>query len=823
MRPPRNKYSTVDVTYKTIGSLPPPREGRGVATMDKFVSIELQGKVVNERRDAAARRSLGFFLDLIFASFTKEFADVALESLIVPLSSIPSAARRSMSSESHNNRSGSESIELYDRENKRWRWNLPLIDSPSAIQTGSESSDIPSNLQSLSSEQQVALFFNCITDAVTASRANLKAGKFFTKGSHRRQWLANWSKTSLPGSTGYSRKPDLVLVDNDAMSHDEITWLSPKVIAEYTKETFQPASRIGKTMDTKAYLVLVDQPWRRFILGLSIANCDLRVHFYDHSGGAISPAFNIHADAQHFFFIIAALAFGCRASIGFDLTVEIHPPPLKRRRRSAREIASSAKETDDDPDPTEEQSILPLTKTPDPIHHDPLSPPRAEPLPPPPTPNTFPPPSSPNPDLPPVIGKIRVGDIYYEIIDILFSSTGFIGRGTICYLARYEGVYYVIKDHWVRDLDQDGICDPMMIHEARMMEYVKDIDGVPKLHGAWVVEAEEGVPDSTSRYREEKYRKMQSPRTHVRLAMTPCARPLTMFKSKKELIICIRGVLGIIQQALERGVLHRDCSLFNTMIEDLPDGASRGFLLDWEFAVEITKRGEYSVGGTGTLPFMSVNILRQLESAFAKSAAVTAQTIRKTASLTRVFINRPISICHTYADDVESLLYVLIWVIVMYDGPLGHERRDIGHEKTFLSLWSEKAASDLAIARHAKFSFLIDSDRKILDDAVTPYCSNLIPLVHQWRALHKQALLTDTVVDICDIARVLDKFIAGMLEEHPAEMAYTLNHLTARHPPESPLPAPPVATPSGSSKRLRDDVRSMGNPPLPSKRFKSGL
>ncbi|KAF8129612.1 hypothetical protein EV363DRAFT_1297249 [Boletus edulis] len=472
--------------------------------MDKFVSIELQGKVVNERRDAAAHCSLGFFLDLIFASFTKEFADVALKSLIVPLSSIPSAAHRSMSSESHNNHSGSESVELYDRANKHycWWWNLPLIDSPSAIQTGLESSDILSNLQSLSSEQQVALFFNCITDAVTASQANLKASKFFTKGSHRRQWLANWSKMSLPGSTGYSHKPDLVLVDNDAMSHDEITWLSPKVITEYTKETFQLASRISKTMDTKAYLVLVDQPWRCFILRLSIANCDLRVHFYDHSGRAISPAFNIHADTQHFFFIIAALAFGCRASIGFNLTVKIHPPPLKGRRRSAREITSSAKETDDDPDPTEEQN------------------------------------------LPPVIGKIRVGDIYYKIIDILFSSTGFIGRGTICYLARYEGVYYVIKDHWVRDLDQDGICDPMMIHEARMMEYVKDINGVPKLHGAWVVKAEEGVPDSTSRYCEEKYRKMQSPRTHVRLAMTPCAHPLTMFKLKKELIICIWGVLG---------------------------------------------------------------------------------------------------------------------------------------------------------------------------------------------------------------------------------------------------------------------------------------
>ena len=41
-------------------------------------------------------------------------------------------------------------------------------------------------------------------------------------------------------------------------------------------------------MDTKAYLVLVDQPWRRFVLGFSIANSELRVHLDDHSGVAIS-------------------------------------------------------------------------------------------------------------------------------------------------------------------------------------------------------------------------------------------------------------------------------------------------------------------------------------------------------------------------------------------------------------------------------------------------------------------------------------------------------------------------------------------------------
>ena len=102
MRPPWNKkdqfrqgppkFSTIDATYKLVGSLPPPREGRSITTMDKFISMELQGKIIKEHHDitATARRSrsLSFFLDLIFATFNKDFTDLTPESLIVPLSTI---------------------------------------------------------------------------------------------------------------------------------------------------------------------------------------------------------------------------------------------------------------------------------------------------------------------------------------------------------------------------------------------------------------------------------------------------------------------------------------------------------------------------------------------------------------------------------------------------------------------------------------------------------------------------------------------------------------------------------------------------------------
>ena len=326
MRLPRNKkdqfrqgppkFSTIDATYKLVGSLPPPREGCSVTTMDKFVSMELQGKIIKEHHDIAATtrrsQSLSFFLDLIFATFNKDFTDLTPESLTVPLSTIPKVVHPSLSYQWYNNLNESKPIELYNKEKKHWRWNLPLTEptteEPDSAGTPGNSSNITGDREPLSSEKQVALFLNLITDTFAANQAC--ADKSFTKEPCH-QWLANWSKLPMPGSTGYSHKPDLILIDNSPLSQDKITWLSPKVIAEYMKEKFQPASRVGKTIDTKAYLVLVDQPWRRFILGLTIANSKLHVHFYDHSGGAISPPFNIHDDAQHFVFIIAAIAFGC--------------------------------------------------------------------------------------------------------------------------------------------------------------------------------------------------------------------------------------------------------------------------------------------------------------------------------------------------------------------------------------------------------------------------------------------------------------------------------------------------------------------------------
>lgn len=60
-----------------------------------------------------------------------------------------------------------------------------------------------------------------------------------------------------------------------------------------------------------------------------------------------------------------------------------------------------------------------------------------------------------------------------------------------------------------------------------------------------------------------------------------------------------------------------------------------------------------------------------------------------------------------YADDIESLFYVFIWILVLHDGPLCREREGITHENTLLSFWSEEASTNFETARFVKFTFLV--------------------------------------------------------------------------------------------------------------------
>lgn len=282
-------------------------------------------------------------------------------------------------------------------------------------------------------------------------------------------------------------------------------------------------------MDSKAYLVFLEQPWRRFVLGLSICSAEeLCIHFYDCCGSTVSPPFSIHKDPIYFIYILSVIFFGCHSGIGFDTMMQIRPLPT--RIRGLLSDPEALHQTS----PAETSSTLPLLPEPPPSTIPTQLPTSLLTV----SSNDTQLSLAPLQSLHPPIGKMQVGKDWYELIEILFSSPGFLRRGTMCYLAQKDGVYYIIKDYWVlastsRDL----------LNKVNVMTKLMHINSIPKLHAYWFV-PHDNEDDNTARYRASKWQKnMKFQRVHLHLVMTPCGRPITMFQTKKELVSSLRDIL----------------------------------------------------------------------------------------------------------------------------------------------------------------------------------------------------------------------------------------------------------------------------------------
>ncbi|KAG1843264.1 hypothetical protein DFJ58DRAFT_844372 [Suillus subalutaceus] len=179
------------------------------------------------------------------------------------------------------------------------------------------------------------------------------------------------------------------------------------------------------------------------------------------------------------------------------------------------------------------------------------------------------------------IGRIIVNNHAYDILEVIFSSQGLVGRGTVCYLARRDDEEYIIKDHWVLG-SKDAV-----LNEVEMLWEMQGVHGVPELVEYWLVEIAPNEVDETMNYRYKVFGSIKgTSHTHVHLVLKPRAQPLHAFQTKLELVA-----------VEDRRILHRDCSLNNAMIKDDGDGTN-GMLIDWEFAVHMHADQKYTIGGT---------------------------------------------------------------------------------------------------------------------------------------------------------------------------------------------------------------------------------
>ncbi|KAG6022121.1 hypothetical protein E4U40_004848 [Claviceps sp. LM458 group G5] len=165
--------------------------------------------------------------------------------------------------------------------------------------------------------------------------------------------------------------------------------------------------------------------------------------------------------------------------------------------------------------------------------------------------------------------------------------------------------------------------------------------------------------------------------------------------SRKALLACLEGCIKGHKSLYDKGILHRDISINNLMINEDPGNLSwKCFLIDLDFAIS-TEREKPSgaQGKTGTRTFMAIGLLEGAE--------------------------------HTFMHDLESFFWVLFWICIQYEGPgkaiepARYECWDYLPDTTLASLKSG-VISDYKFSKPEKLGF-------------TPYYQPLIPHVNKLR------------------------------------------------------------------------------------------
>ncbi|KAG1785034.1 uncharacterized protein HD556DRAFT_1314580 [Suillus plorans] len=322
-----------------------------------------------------------------------------------------------------------------------------------------------------------------------------------------RYWSSEFATSPIPDATD-SRKPDLVLLDYRLRKLDssEKSWKDVLTGIEITQSDLSSDRKIPLFLGivTKGYLMMREQPWRRFILLFSISKLKLRAHYLDRSGMVVSEPLQIDRFPIRFVDVLNTITLANRSSLGFDPTIHIC--------NSCNTVPSH-------------------TNLPDGF-------------------DTM---------LPGAIGWVYDNDQnVYWIMEILWKSRGFFKRGTVCYRVRDKfGREYALKDCWVNEDVKDVEID--------FLKAVDGIQNVVQLVKYWDV-LYDGQPDSTSHIRSHCPTFVFEKKIHRRILLTPCGLPLTQFNDIPELIGVFRDLVVAHKAMVGRRVLHGDLSPNNIII-----------------------------------------------------------------------------------------------------------------------------------------------------------------------------------------------------------------------------------------------------------------
>ena len=104
----------------------------------------------------------------------------------------------------------------------------------------------------------------------------------------------------------------------------EFSWKDIISFMELTSTPYSNSDSIGTVhngVTHKAYAIFASQPSQQFLLALSIAQQEFRVHMFNRAGVMHSRAYGIHRFPRVLLCTLAVLMFGQPEHVGFDPTI----------------------------------------------------------------------------------------------------------------------------------------------------------------------------------------------------------------------------------------------------------------------------------------------------------------------------------------------------------------------------------------------------------------------------------------------------------------------------------------------------------------------
>ncbi|KAM5544098.1 hypothetical protein V8D89_002284 [Ganoderma adspersum] len=148
-------------------------------------------------------------------------------------------------------------------------------------------------------------------------------------------------------------------------------------------------------------------------------------------------------------------------------------------------------------------------------------------------------------------------------------------------------------------------------------------------------------------------------RSHMRFVMGEVGRPITQFKSTKELATAFRDALIGHRDAMRRGgILHRDISMGNILIVDDPEEHERfcGFIHDFDYSSMTRSAPE------GNIPLSSATSLLNADD-------VDGQLKERTGTflfMSDELLDSPDPVVHDVRHDIHAFYWVLLWVLLRH-------------------------------------------------------------------------------------------------------------------------------------------------------------